>query len=66
VRKVAADCTRIYCSVERLLHRGGQNLKRSDIVLTCRVRIQGDDLKVDYYPMTTKEISMIMLTNRGS
>ncbi|KAF1843216.1 uncharacterized protein K460DRAFT_341102 [Cucurbitaria berberidis CBS 394.84] len=40
--------------------------KEDDTVLTCRVRVEDGDLKVDYYPLPTKEIAMMMLTNRGS
>ena len=40
--------------------------KQDDTVLTCRVRFENGKLKVDYYPMPTEQISMLMLTNRGS
>jgi hypothetical protein len=40
--------------------------KEDDTVLTCRVRMENGNLKVDYYPMPTKYISMYMLTNRDS
>jgi hypothetical protein len=40
--------------------------REDDTVLTCRVRNEGDEVKVDYYPLSTAVISMYMLTNRGS
>ena len=40
--------------------------KEDNTVLTCRVRNEESEVKVDYYPLSTAEISMYMLTNRGS
>lgn len=40
--------------------------KEDDAVLTCRIRNEGSEVKVDYYPLSTAEISMYMITNRGS
>jgi hypothetical protein len=37
-----------------------------DTVLTCRVRKNNGEVGVDYYPLSTAEISMYMITNRGS
>jgi hypothetical protein len=37
-----------------------------DTVLTCRIWIDDGEIKVDYYPLLTAQISMYMITNRGS
>jgi hypothetical protein len=36
-------------------------------VLTCRARVSANgEIKVDYYPLATKDIAMYMITNRES
>ncbi|KAF2128259.1 hypothetical protein P153DRAFT_431952 [Dothidotthia symphoricarpi CBS 119687] len=38
--------------------------KQDDTVLTCRVWVENDEVKVDYYPLPTAHIQMYMWTNR--
>lgn len=40
--------------------------KEDDTVLTCRIRNDDGKVKVDYYPLSTAEVSMYMITNRDS
>lgn len=40
--------------------------KEDNTVSTCRVRIEDAGLKVDCYPISTEEIAIMMLTNRGT
>ncbi|PVI00754.1 hypothetical protein DM02DRAFT_614113 [Periconia macrospinosa] len=40
--------------------------KEDDTILTCRIRHDNGQVKVDYYPLPTAEISMYMITNRDS
>jgi hypothetical protein len=40
--------------------------KEDDTVLTCRIRNEDGKVKVDYYPLSTAEVSMYMITNRES
>jgi hypothetical protein len=39
--------------------------KEDDTVLTCRAQMGArGEIKVDYYPLATKDIAMYMITNR--
>ncbi|KAF2443356.1 hypothetical protein P171DRAFT_414795 [Karstenula rhodostoma CBS 690.94] len=40
--------------------------REDDTVLTCRVRSGSSRVEVGYYPLATADISMYMITNRGS
>ena len=39
--------------------------KEDDTVLICRSKTEDGDLKVEYYPKATEEVSMVMHTNGG-
>jgi hypothetical protein len=40
--------------------------REDDTVLECRIRIVNGAIEVDYYPLSTADISMYMISNRGS
>lgn len=54
-------------SVQREYFTAMDQFSRADgTVLTCRIRNDDGETKVDYYPLSTAKISMYMITNRDS